>query len=111
MLTPRQVDVLRQVAAGAKSIAIADSLGIGYQTVLEHLREARHRLDAHNRAALVDRAHRAGLMYPEQPLPIAAAGWYWLSDAGQPPVIIRLREGWTKPGARVWGPIPVPQAR
>jgi len=61
-LTPRQLDVLRYVAAGHSTDAIADSLGISTETVRNHIRHLMGRLDVHTRLAAVIRGHELGLV-------------------------------------------------
>jgi len=61
-LTPRQLDVLRYVAAGHSTDAIAESLGISTETVRNHIRHLMARLDVHTRLAAVIRGHELGLV-------------------------------------------------
>ena len=61
-LTPRQLDVLRYVAAGHSTDAIAESLGISTETVRNHIRHLMGRLDVHTRLAAVIRGHELGLV-------------------------------------------------
>ena len=60
--SPRELQVLQLVAAGATNKEIARELGIGYQTVLQHLRGLRVKLDTNPRCALVTAGFRAGLL-------------------------------------------------
>jgi DNA-binding CsgD family transcriptional regulator len=55
-LTPRQVEMLRQVAAGREIIAIARDLGLSPGTVRKHLENAYARLQVTSRAAAVAQA-------------------------------------------------------
>lgn len=52
-VSERQRDCIALAGRGFSNKQIARMLGIGYQTVLEHFREARARLDAKNRTELV----------------------------------------------------------
>jgi DNA-binding CsgD family transcriptional regulator len=61
-LTPRQLDVLRHLAAGHSTERIAHALGIATETVRNHVRAILDRLDAHNRLEAVIRAHELNLI-------------------------------------------------
>jgi DNA-binding CsgD family transcriptional regulator len=61
-LTPRQMDVLRHLAAGHSTERIAESLGISTETVRNHVRGILERLDTHSRLEAVIRAHTLGLI-------------------------------------------------
>jgi DNA-binding NarL/FixJ family response regulator len=60
-LTPRQREVLRLIAAGHTSQAIANALGISVKTVETHRAQIMERLDIHDVAGLVRYALRIGL--------------------------------------------------
>lgn len=64
-LTRRQVEVLRLVAEGATTKAIARILGISAKTVESHRTLLMERLGIHDVAGLVRYAIRAGLVNPE----------------------------------------------
>jgi DNA-binding CsgD family transcriptional regulator len=61
-LTPRQLDVLRHLAAGHSTAAIAGKLGISLDTVRNHIRAILERLGVHSRLEAVIRAHDLGLV-------------------------------------------------
>jgi DNA-binding CsgD family transcriptional regulator len=61
-LTPRQLDVLRYVAAGHSTEHIAKTLGISTETVRNHVRGLMARLDAHTRHEAGFRASELGLV-------------------------------------------------
>lgn len=61
-LTPRQHEVLRLLADGASTAAIADRLFLSQQTVRNHVRQILQRLDARSRLAAVATARRTGLV-------------------------------------------------
>jgi DNA-binding CsgD family transcriptional regulator len=61
-LTPRQLDVLRHLAAGHSTERIAHALGIATETVRNHVRAILERLDVHNRLEAVIRAHELSLI-------------------------------------------------
>jgi DNA-binding CsgD family transcriptional regulator len=61
-LTPRQLDVLRYVAAGHSTDHIAKTLGISTETVRNHVRGLMGRLGAHTRLEAVIRATELGLV-------------------------------------------------
>jgi DNA-binding NarL/FixJ family response regulator len=60
ILTPRELDILRLVAAGEPNRVIADTLGIGEQTVKNHLSTIFHKLGVPNRTNAVMYASRQG---------------------------------------------------
>ena len=61
-LTARQLDVLRYLAAGHSTEAIAAKLGISIDTVRNHIRAIMGRLGVHSRLEAVIRAHDLGLV-------------------------------------------------
>ena len=61
-LTPRQVEVLRHLAAGDSTTRIAQALGIADATVRNHVRGILAGLDVHTRLEAVIRAHELGLV-------------------------------------------------
>ena len=61
-LTPREYDVLRQVAAGLTNPEIAERLGLARYTVTEYVRNAMRKLQARNRIELITKATQSGLL-------------------------------------------------
>ena len=61
-LTPRQMTVLRHLAAGKSTADIAKLLGISTETVRNHVRGIMSRLGVHSRLEAVIRAHELGLV-------------------------------------------------
>jgi DNA-binding NarL/FixJ family response regulator len=61
-LTPREREVLRQVALGLSNRAIANALGISVKTVEAHRANLMAKLDMHDRTELVRYAIRTGLI-------------------------------------------------
>jgi PAS domain S-box-containing protein len=61
-LTPRQQQVLVEIARGCSTAEIARLLGISIETVRNHVREIMRRLDVHSRLQAVVRAHELGLV-------------------------------------------------
>ncbi|MFI9645049.1 LuxR C-terminal-related transcriptional regulator [Streptomyces sp. NPDC052040] len=61
-LSPREVDVLTWVAAGATNAAAAERLGLQPETVKGYLRSAMRKLGAHTRWEAVVAARRAGVL-------------------------------------------------
>ena len=61
-LTPRQMTVLRQLAAGRSTRDIAQALGISTETVRNHVRGLTARLGVNSRLEAVIRAHELGLL-------------------------------------------------
>jgi len=58
-LTPRQQDVVREVARGASNAEIAAALHIGVETVKTHIRQILARLDVRNRTEIAAMYQRA----------------------------------------------------
>ena len=61
-LTPRQLDVLRHLAAGQSTEHNAQSLGISPETVRNHIRGVLASLGVHTRLEAVIRGHELGLV-------------------------------------------------
>jgi PAS domain S-box-containing protein len=61
-LTPRQQQVLVELARGCSTHEIAQKLGIATETVRNHIREILRRLDAHSRLEAVVRAHELDVL-------------------------------------------------
>lgn len=64
-LTPRQLEILKFIAAGKSNKQIAAALGIGTKTVETHRSQLMDRLRIHNVVELVRFAIRAGLVSPD----------------------------------------------
>jgi len=60
MLTPRELDILAQVAAGSRNREVAETLGMSEQTVKNHLSTVFHKLGVANRTRAVTYATRQG---------------------------------------------------
>jgi DNA-binding CsgD family transcriptional regulator len=60
-LTPREVEVLRLIAAGRSDREIAAALGLSYRTVTNHVASILTKLDAPSRSAAAAQAVRRGL--------------------------------------------------
>ena len=65
-LTPRETEVLRQVALGRSNKEIADALAIGDETVKTHLGNVFSKLQVENRAQAVVQALKRGLVSLEE---------------------------------------------
>jgi LuxR family transcriptional regulator, regulator of acetate metabolism len=61
-LTPREIDVLAQVAVGCGNAEAAARLSLQVATVKSYLKSAMAKLDSHNRCEAVFAAQRAGLI-------------------------------------------------
>jgi DNA-binding CsgD family transcriptional regulator len=66
-LTPRELEVLRLVAAGRSNQEIADDLSIGYRTVTTHASNILAKLGLDSRTAAAAYAIRHGLAGPDPP--------------------------------------------
>lgn len=67
-LTPREVQVVRLVAAGQTNMAIATVLYDSENAVKWILREIQAKLGAVNRASIVNRAYQTGILtVPQEP--------------------------------------------
>ncbi len=64
-LSPRQIEVMRLLAAGLSDRAIAETLFIGERTVNTHVAHIFAKLGVHNRAAAVTTAVAAGFVDPD----------------------------------------------
>ncbi|MBR8742058.1 LuxR C-terminal-related transcriptional regulator [Nocardiopsis sp. MG754419] len=60
-LTPREVEVLAQVATGASNREVGEALFISAKTVSVHVTNLMAKLGVHNRTAAVARARELGL--------------------------------------------------
>lgn len=61
-LSPREIDVLAQVAVGCSNAEVAQRLSLRVATVKAYLKTAMSKLDSHNRTEAVVTARRAGLL-------------------------------------------------
>ena len=61
-LTDRELEVLRQIASGLGTRAIAQELGLTVSTVRTYVQIVLRKLDAHSRLQAVMRAHDRGLL-------------------------------------------------
>jgi two-component system, NarL family, response regulator len=61
-LTPREIEVLRHVAAGNANKMVADNLGISEETVKAHVRSILSKLDANDRTHAVTIALKRGII-------------------------------------------------
>ena len=67
LLTPREVDVLRQLAAGRLDREIAEALNLSVRTVEHHVAHILAKLDVRTRTAAVSASIAAGLAEPGPP--------------------------------------------
>jgi DNA-binding CsgD family transcriptional regulator len=69
VLTPRELDVLRLLAADCTYAQAANRLGVSPHTVVTHIKNAYRKLEVHSAAAAVMRAVELGLPLRESALP------------------------------------------
>lgn len=61
-LTPRQLEILRLIAAGLSTAQIANELTLSTETVRNHVRNVFRELNAHTRLEAITSAQRLGLL-------------------------------------------------
>ena len=66
LLTPRELDVLRQLALGRSNREIAATLDIGDETVKTHVARVLSKLQVENRAQAIVQALKRGLVTLEE---------------------------------------------
>jgi DNA-binding CsgD family transcriptional regulator len=66
ILTPRESDVIRQVARGLRNAEVARNLRITEMTVKAHVNNVFHKLQLRDRVELVLYAVRVGLIDPHE---------------------------------------------
>ena len=64
-VSPRELQVVRRVAAGQQNKVIAASLNISAWTVCTHLRRIFAKMEVNSRAAMVARAAQSGVSLPD----------------------------------------------
>lgn len=69
LLTPREQEVLRYVAAGLANKEIRDILVLSEATVKTHVARILFKTGSRDRAAVVALAYRSGFVHPDDPLP------------------------------------------
>jgi DNA-binding CsgD family transcriptional regulator len=65
-LTPRELEILAEVARGRSNSQIAMKMFISIETVRTHLRHVMEKLGAHGRAHAVAIAYHTGIFLPAQ---------------------------------------------
>ncbi len=73
-LTPREHDVLRQIALGRNNAEIAATLYVSVETVKTHVRHVLDKLDARDRTQAAVIAYELGLLFPGAEEPLMRAG-------------------------------------
>jgi DNA-binding CsgD family transcriptional regulator len=68
LLTPRELEILRLIAAGKLTREIAVALGVTIKTVENHKQRLFRKLDVQNQAHAVSIAIRRGLLTPATPV-------------------------------------------
>lgn len=69
LLTPREQEVLRMVAAGMSNAEIRDHLVLSEATVKTHVARILLKTGSRDRAAAVALAYRSGFVHPDDPVP------------------------------------------
>lgn len=69
VLTPREQEVLRLVAAGLSNQEIRETLVLSEATVKTHVARILFKTGARDRAAVVALAYRSGFVHPDDPVP------------------------------------------
>lgn len=69
LLTPREQEVLRFVAAGLSNQDIRDTLVLSEATVKTHVARILFKTGSRDRAAAVALAYRSGFVHPDDPVP------------------------------------------
>lgn len=69
LLTPREQEVLRFVAAGLSNREIRDALVLSEATVKTHVARILFKTGSRDRAAVVALAYRSGFVHPDDPVP------------------------------------------
>ena len=69
LLTPREQEVLRMVAAGLSNVEIRDLLVLSEATVKTHVARILLKTGSRDRAAAVALAYRSGFVHPDDPVP------------------------------------------
>jgi DNA-binding CsgD family transcriptional regulator len=64
LLTPRELEIVQQVASGMRNAEVARSLGIQATTVKKHLGHIFEKLGVRSRCELIIHAFRVGLVEP-----------------------------------------------
>jgi DNA-binding NarL/FixJ family response regulator len=67
-LTPREQEVLEQLATGATNPAIADALHLSQRTVAHHVSAILAKLNARTRTAAIEKARSQGLLSKDGPV-------------------------------------------
>jgi DNA-binding NarL/FixJ family response regulator len=62
LLSPRELEILRLLAAGGNTASISESLNLSQHTVRNHIRNALTKLGTHSRLETVVKAQRLGLI-------------------------------------------------
>lgn len=69
-LSDRELEIIKMLAEGYVKKEIASKLNIGYSTVDTHVAHIYEKLDVSNAPSAVNRAHRLGLLAPEEKNPV-----------------------------------------
>ncbi|GIV27025.1 MAG: DNA-binding response regulator [Bacteroidia bacterium] len=61
-LTSREIEIIRQIAAGLTYDQVADNCGISYGTVRKHIENIYRKLNAHGKVDAINKAKKGGIL-------------------------------------------------
>ncbi len=61
-LTSREIEIIKQIAAGLSYEQVADNCGISYGTVRKHIENIYRKLNAHSKVEAINKAKKGGIL-------------------------------------------------